>query len=61
MEIFQEAQIISNEKSAGELIELLDKKIKGEISDEDLERKSFALGKKSMADALQEVLEKRGK
>lgn len=61
MEIFQEAQIISSEKSAGELIELLDKKAKGEISDEDLERKCITLGEKSMADALKEVLEKRGK
>lgn len=61
MDILCEAQIISREKSAGELIELLDKKIKGEISDEDLERKCFTLGEKSMADALKEVLEKRGK
>lgn len=61
IEIFGEALIISREKSTEELIKLLDKKAKGEISEGDLERKFVALGEKSMADALKEVLEKRRK
>lgn len=59
IEIIQEAQSISREKSVGELAKLLDKKLKGEISDEELEKEAVTLGEESMADALKEVLEKR--
>lgn len=61
LEIAQEAQSIVYEKSTEEMIELLEKKAKGEISDEEFKRESYALGKKYMTDALKEVLEKRSK
>ncbi|MFA6416439.1 MAG: hypothetical protein WCW56_03045 [Candidatus Paceibacterota bacterium] len=60
LEIMEEARNSSNEKSAQELLVLLDKKAKGEISDEELEKQSYDLGVESMQFALKEAFEKRG-
>jgi hypothetical protein len=60
LEIIEEARNSSSERSSQELLVLLDKKAKGEITDKDLEEQSFSLGATSMTLALKEAFEKRG-